>query len=422
MARHDLHSVMKLLPNEDCSLCDAPSCATLARRIVAGKIKPEECPLLDKSNLERIREVLKDGVETTKEVVQEKAFVEIQPCAEYGRVTLEAQLPRPKGSVYDLFDSCTMCTAFSEISDLDGVKCSLELGYGLAQLKEKRIHVFRSGKVNMRRAYDRHDAYETLAMISKSLWPSVICSCGCTVQECISCSCPDCRDDVCAGLAWGVRDIPYKGAMLVEFVKSTLKAAESKKASKETVQAVELYQTGLKHLDGLMQYLKKVDTALRAGDTGKIEEIRKEYHELHVVLGRLSVQMLVKAQGPVALLGLILNGYESNLKNIGKGMFLVRNANIDPLYPKALEIVLESIRVVKELDIEAAKALVKLVEDVRAVWKAAPYYSGREYLLKMATYGGNLARMLERPVPVWTLEDEQKAKPTIQMGGERCPT
>ncbi len=60
MARHDLHSVMKLLPNEDCSLCDAPSCATLARRIVAGKIKPDECPLVDKANLERIREMIQN--------------------------------------------------------------------------------------------------------------------------------------------------------------------------------------------------------------------------------------------------------------------------------------------------------------------------------------------------------------------------
>jgi hypothetical protein len=422
MARHDLHSVMKLLPNEDCSLCDAPSCATLARRIVAGKIKPDECPLVDKANLERIKEVLKAGVETTKEQGQEKAFVEIQPCAEYGRVTLEAQLPKPKGSVYDLFDACTMCTAFSEISSLDGVKCSLELGYGLAQLQEKRIHVFRSGKVTMRRAFDRQDAYNTLAMISKSLWPSVICSCGCTVQECVSCACPDCRDEVCSGLSWGIRDLSFTTEKLSEVVSKILNAPDPSKVSPSASQTIELYKKGLKQMKALIELLRKVDKALRAKDSEKIEAVRKDFHAAHQELAKLAIQVIVKSEGPDAVLGLVLNGAEANLENIGKGMFSVRNADMDPLYPKALEIVLEGVTVFSDMDIEGSRRLVKLVEDVRTVWKAAPYYSGREYVLKMATHGGHLARMLERPMPVWTFEDEKRSHPTISMGGERCPS
>jgi ArsR family metal-binding transcriptional regulator len=421
MGRHDLHSVMKLLPNEDCSLCEAPSCATLARRIVAGKIKPEECPLVDKANLERIKEVLKEGVETSKAPVQEQPFVEIQPCAEYGRVTLEAQLPKPKGSVYDLFDSCTMCTAFSEISDLDGVKCSLELGYGLAQLKEKRIHVFRSGKVTMRRAYDRQDAYATLAMISRSLWPSVICICGCTVQECVSCACPDCRDEVCAGLVWGIRDVPFRTVKLSDAVRAALKRAEGAKAPASSIEAAGIYSKGMKQMMALVEIYKKADKALRAKDSDKIEAIRKTFHESHSELAKLAVQLIVKSQGPDTVLGLVLNGIEANLENIGKGMFSVRNADMDPLYPKALEIVLEATKVISELDVEGAKDLVKLVENLRSVWKAAPYYQGREYVLKMATYGGHLARMLDRPMPDWTLEDEKKAQPQVPKGGERCP-
>jgi len=171
----------------------------------------------------------------------------------------------------------------------------------------------------------------------------------------------------------------------------------------------------------LVEIYKKADKALKAKDTEKIEAIRKTFHEAHSELAKLAVQLIVKSQGPDTVLGLVLNGIEANLENIGKGMFSVRNADMDPLYPKALEIVLEATKVISELDVEGARKLVKLVEDIRSIWKAAPYYQGREYVLKMATFGGHLARMLDRPMPDWTLEDEKKAQPQVPKGGPQCP-
>jgi len=415
MGQHDLHSIMKLLPNEDCSLCDAPSCATLARRIVAGKIKVDHCPLIDKRNIGRITDILKEGVETTKETTQEEAFVEIQPCAEYGRVTLEAQLPKPKGSVYDLFDSCTMCTAFSDISDLDGVRCSLELGYGLAQLEEKRIHVFRSGKVTMRRAYDRRDAYETLAMISKSLWPSVICPEGCSVQECISCSCPDCRGHVCSGVSWWVRDIPFKEQPMGEFLKEYLASTDE-----TTAKAVAMYKDGIAIMDNLVEELKKAEQALKAGDRAALEEVRKVFHGKHMELAQLSVKILIGSEGPAAMLGLIMKGAEINMRNIGKGLFTIRQASKDPLFEKAYELALKGISVFTTVDIDGAKPLLKDFDEFVASWKERPYTSEGEFILKIASYGSFLAMMLERPIPIWTLEDERKVKPKITEMGEHC--
>jgi hypothetical protein len=267
----------------------------------------------------------------------------------------------------------------------------------------------------MRRAYDRRDAYETLAMISKSLWPSVICPEGCSVQECMSCSCPDCRDHVCSGVSWWVRDVPYKEMAMVEFLKDILVSKDEVDAK-----AVSMYKDGIAVIETLVAELKKAEEAIRTGGREALEDVRKSFHGKHMELAKQSVKILVGSEGPAAMLGMILKGAETNMRNIGKGLFSIRRTSKDPLFEKAYDIALRGVSVFTGLDIDGASELLKDYQGFLKNWKGQPYTSEGEFILKIASYGSFMAMMLGRPIPVWTLEDERKVKPDITDMGEHC--
>jgi hypothetical protein len=221
----DSNQILKLLPNLDCGLCSNPSCATLSRKISRQVQKVEDCPLMTKDNTKRVQKLLESAEpepQMTKFETNEyydEEIIEIQPCAEYGRVTLEAHLPRPQESMFDLFDSCDMCLSFSDIKSLTNVKCSLDMGYGLAQSDERRIHVFKTGKIMIRRAKDRADAVSTLKLISYSLGPAIICSCGNSLADCLSGGCVDCTKNVGSGLKWLFSSFEYTEKSTAEILK-----------------------------------------------------------------------------------------------------------------------------------------------------------------------------------------------------------
>ena len=118
-----------------------------SRRIAAGWQKPDECRYITKTNLGRIYELLEEGVEVGPESIPVGHIIEIQPCAQYGKVTLEAQLSRPSESIFDVFDSCELCTSLGDVGLLKNVRCSLEMGYSIAEHNETRIHIFKTGKI-----------------------------------------------------------------------------------------------------------------------------------------------------------------------------------------------------------------------------------------------------------------------------------
>jgi ArsR family metal-binding transcriptional regulator len=398
MGAHDLHEVQKLLANLDCGLCGAPSCATLARRIVAGRQEPEDCAGITKANLSRLKKMIEEGIEVSKHVDHSDLVVEIQPCAEYGRVTLEAQLPKPEGSIYDLFDSCQMCTSFSDISSLNGVKCSLELGYGLAELQEKRIHVFRSGKVTMRRAFDREDAYKTLALISRSLWPAVICSCGCSVLECMGCMGEECRDKICAGIEWGLKRSKYEIKPLYEVLD---------KCGDKRMDEI------LEDLDNVVATFRKVDQINREGEYTKTEKYRESLHKELRDVTTLGTKMIVEAEMKDAICGLAMQSLEMSLRSIGEALLSVRENAKQDLYNASADLAFESYRAFRNKDVQEAKEIIKESGELREKWVSAKNkYS--LHILKLITYSSFIACMISRPTPLVTEGNEM-----IEIPGQK---
>jgi hypothetical protein len=106
--------------------------------------------------------------------------IEIQPCTEEGQVTLEAKLGTGDK---DYFDSEQMGVAL-RYSLFKEIKYSKEMGYAFAHFEGKRIHIFKQGKIIIRRANDVEDALRILKICVKTLIPAVICE---SKQPAISC-------------------------------------------------------------------------------------------------------------------------------------------------------------------------------------------------------------------------------------------
>lgn len=106
----------------------------------------------------------------------ERQTIEVNPCTEDGKVTLESILKNEAGVERrkPYFDSVKMCETLRKIKDFSKVRCSSEMGYAIIEYEDKRIHVFKEGKIVIRRAKDRDDAVRTLQMMSRILTEALI--------------------------------------------------------------------------------------------------------------------------------------------------------------------------------------------------------------------------------------------------------
>ncbi|UCG68402.1 MAG: hypothetical protein JSV09_11385 [Thermoplasmata archaeon] len=196
---------MELLPKFDCGLCGNPVCMALARNILSKVQKPEDCVFLSQDYLRKIKDIIPE-----KEIERkhphpnvDKDIIEIHPCTEDGKVTLETQLKSKIPSIdfySDFFDQIQMCTSLSEVSMFSKINCSPKMGYALVEIGGKRTHIFKTGKIIMRRADNKEDALSTFSKISSVLLPSRICSCGNMLTDCLGGGCGACQENVCSDL------------------------------------------------------------------------------------------------------------------------------------------------------------------------------------------------------------------------------
>jgi len=106
----------------------------------------------------------------------DKRMMEVTPCTEEGYVTLEYTLKSSEGieRKEPYFDPVKMCNILKKIQGFSSVRCSNEIGYAIIEYGDKRIHVWKQGKIIIRHAKDRNDATKTLEMLSKALSPAAI--------------------------------------------------------------------------------------------------------------------------------------------------------------------------------------------------------------------------------------------------------
>lgn len=113
---------------------------------------------------------------STKDVDKsiDKQVMEVTPCTEDGYVTLEYTLKSSDGIERNepYFDPMRMCDILRKIKNFSSVHCSNEIGYAIIEYGEKRIHIWKQGKIIIRHAKDRNDAAKTLQMLNRILSPA----------------------------------------------------------------------------------------------------------------------------------------------------------------------------------------------------------------------------------------------------------
>ncbi len=188
--------IREKLPSYDCGLCGFPTCSVFARRVAVSLNQPNECLPMPDEDEKTICGILDQGVMTgvcEKEI--DRDTVEINPCAEGGKVTLETQMKcgvRKDGcSRFNLLDFQYLEGYLKGMPGIENIMLSKEMGYAKFEIQGQRVHVFKRGKLIIRRADSKETAMDILRSVSRLVWPAVICpECGITLSG--SAYTPDC--------------------------------------------------------------------------------------------------------------------------------------------------------------------------------------------------------------------------------------
>lgn len=384
---HGIMEIFRLLPQFDCGACGNPVCITLSRRIAAGWQKPKDCRYVSNTNLRRIYELLDEGIDIgPKEDIPSGHIIEIQPCAHYGKVTLEAQLSRPKDSIFDVFDSCELCTSLGNAGLLKNVKCSLELGYSLAEYRETRIHLSKSGKVVMRQAQDRTLAMEAMEVIKRCLWGAVVCPCGNPAVECLAYGCTTRQTELCHCLAWGLTTKTF------EFESGMTPLSRGK-----NLETAKLFITSMKELDQLVEILKRLSNMILKNSPGEKKVEGEQIREILTNASRFAIEfMITTKRDEDAALGLILHALIRCLGRISDGLIDLQD-ELDPnLIQQATEFVFKSYRAFKTGDKTILNILGEKLNKYKTQWNEQ---SGDVNLIKIATNGYSISRLTSIMLP-----------------------
>lgn len=282
----DYETLKKLGPDFDCGKCGNASCLAFIRRLTVGDEEIVACPfipgenrgkmtkILSRMNVERKWEQVKTvSTDQRKELPfppadrefgpecaegdHTAATLQFSPCAEKEKVTLEVHLALPSNKGYSLLDSCDMCRTLSSMKTMDRVSCSQQMGYAAALLDGKRIHIFKNGKVIIRKADSKGAALDILKKLKIAMRPSVINNCGNTLSDSLLCAdqmAPECE----AVLFWGV---PPK--LTKDYVKE--QRAQTPTGTGDGDQARSRVGTSLPILLVLREFVKNLTTAIEEG-------------------------------------------------------------------------------------------------------------------------------------------------------------
>jgi len=110
-----------------------------------------------------------------------EGVMEIQPCTEEGKVTLEAKLGG--GEDNDIFDARFLCRYINSSPLFEKPRCSPEMGYGMMERDGRKVHAFKTGKVIVRRADGREMALDILRLVVRTVWPAMYCAGGKALVE-----------------------------------------------------------------------------------------------------------------------------------------------------------------------------------------------------------------------------------------------
>jgi hypothetical protein len=319
-----------------------------------------------------------------------KITFQIHPCTEDGLVTIEAKLYL--GSPFgrpgeDFFDTKQMCTALRRIWFFDNLRCSEDMGYALAEWEGKRIHVFKGGKIIIRRAKDDEDAKKTLDIVGRILWGSIPCSCGRPLVYCASGGCDECSEKVCEIHAYPPfvevpePSSPIKGGDAFEYI--------------QTIETKDYYVQAFEDLGGFVSTLKEMHEKILAGDFSGLEALAENAEEsMEEACGAGSRYLIETPSDQDASLGIIFLGMAEDLWTIWDAMLLMKNVSFE----------VDEYRVASELAFESYEAFMgndqTKASEIKNRFKEFMRENHPNPVIEIARAGYHIARMMTKPFPV----------------------
>jgi len=256
----------------------------------------------------------------------------IRPCVtDAGKVSAETRLvSRGRTSselLSDFFDSARLCWLLSISRIFSKVKCSEKLGIAKMEFEGKTIVVSKGGRINIRTAEDKEDALRTVWLVSKALWPSIICpKCQKSVLECVSGLCVKCEVKNCGLLLRGPPNPNRESAD-----KPSSRTVNEILTEAQANASVD-FNEARRNLDEVCRILRKMVTSPNSGTTP--ENIQSVVSE-HLRCGNeLAQNLLIQSPRQMgASAGLILLGISANLEMLSVTLASLAKTSLSNEYP-----------------------------------------------------------------------------------------
>ncbi len=319
-----------------------------------------------------------------------KITFQIHPCTEDGFVTIEAKLYL--GSPFgrpgeDFFDTKQMCSALKRLWFLDSLRCSEEMGYALAEWEGKRIHVFKGGKIIIRRAKDDDDAKRTLSIIGRTLWATIPCSCGRPLVHCASGACDECADKVCEVHA-------YPPFVEMPESKSKIEGGDVFEFIGE-VESSDHYLKAFEKLDEYVSILRQMDAGMLENDFSDFDSLIERAEDVMEEACAAGTRFIIESpKDHHAALGIIFLGMAENLWTIMDAMQLMRHVGYESEeYKEASRISFDAYDAFVNNDMER-------ISKVKSDYRDFMRHKHSKPAIEMARAGCHMTVMATKPFPV----------------------
>lgn len=315
--------------------------------------------------------------------------IEIYPCTEDGKFTLETQL-RSKFMETDLysdfFDQYQLCASIGETGIFKSVNCSPKMGYALAEIKGKRAHIFKTGKIIMRRADNREDALDTFLKISKVLLPAKLCSCANVLADCFAGGCETCSGEVCTALLDDFKWEKTEGSSIIRDVLENSDITSDKKLS-----------DNFAVLHEIVAEIRKIDEDLRKGNSIRFKGTKNRIDELVKKVNKTCIERILEGDKTTSMMvALTQYGLGRDLIRTRDGFLGLEVEGQNEHYEGAKELLFNAYDAFEKRDIDASKEIWQRYREFISNWEEDLPPIG---IVKIATNGFYISRILGKPVP-----------------------
>lgn len=365
---------------------------TLARKILLKAKKPGDCPFISKDNMGKVQTIMAEKKVQRRHPHPNlnEDIIEIFPCTEDGKVTLETQLKskaRKDDFFSDFFDQYQLCTSLRESELFDTMNCSPKIGYALTEIMGKRTHIFKTGKIIMRRADNREDALDTFSKISRVLLPARICSCGNILVDCFGGCCEDCLADGCAALIDDLKDKEVDGQgklTIMEVLKESENLIDNK------------LRGNFNALDDITNEIRKIVTELEKGHLVDNNGYKNRIDEAVTKINKTCSDTFLENKDITNVLtALTQYGLGRDLVRVRDGFISLDIRTKDERYEHAKELFFDAFEAFEGRDEKASKAVRERYRALTSGWNAQLQSAG---IAKIATNGFYISRVLGKTV------------------------